>query len=81
MLDDLCLPGAIDKTRYKQVVGGHIWEIDVFHGNNEGLVVAEIELGSEDETFERPDWVLEDVSGDPRYFNTSLSKAPFKTWR
>ncbi len=80
MLDQLCLPGVIDKTRYKQELGGHVWEIDVFHGDNEGLVVAEIELRSEDETFERPDWVLEDVSHDPRYFNASLAQKSFKTW-
>jgi adenylate cyclase len=81
MLDKLCLPGVIDKTRYKQKFGGHIWEVDVFRGENDGLVVAEIELGHEDEAFERPDWVLDEVSSDPRYFNASLSKAPFKTWR
>jgi adenylate cyclase len=80
MLNDLCLPGAIEKTRYKQEFGGHIWEIDVFHGDNDGLIVAEIELEHEGEAFERPDWVLDEVSSDPRYFNASLSKAPFKTW-
>lgn len=81
MLDELCLPGVIDKTRYKQEFGGHVWEVDVFHGENDGLVVAEIELKREGEVFERPDWVLDEVSTDPRYFNASLSKAPFKTWR
>jgi adenylate cyclase len=80
MLDRLCLPGVIDKTRYKQKLGGHVWEIDVFHGDNEGLVVAEIELKHEGEAFERPDWALDEVSEDPRYFNASLSKVPFKTW-
>ncbi|MEW6438105.1 MAG: CYTH domain-containing protein [Pseudomonadota bacterium] len=80
MLDTLCLPGAIDKTRYEQNFGGHLWQIDVFHGDNEGLLVAEIELKREGERFERPDWLLEEVSHDPRYFNASLSKAPFKTW-
>jgi len=80
MLDQLCLPGAIDKTRYEQNFGGHKWQIDVFHGDNEGLVVAEIELKREGETFERPEWILEEVSNDPRYFNASLSKAPFKSW-
>jgi adenylate cyclase len=80
MLDALCLPGAIDKTRYKEKVGTHVWEIDVFYGDNEGLVVAEIELAHEGEAFERPDWVLDEVSSDPRYFNASLSKAPYKTW-
>ena len=80
MLDQLCLPGVIDKTRYEQDFGGHKWQIDVFHGDNEGLVVAEIELKREGESFERPDWLLEEVSSDPRYFNASLSQAPFKTW-
>jgi adenylate cyclase len=80
MLDQLCLPGMIDKTRYEQHVAGHKWQIDVFHGDNDGLVVAEIELSREGETFERPEWLLEEVSHDPRYFNASLSKAPFKTW-
>jgi adenylate cyclase len=80
MLDRLCLPGLIEKTRYRQEVAGHMWEIDVFHGDNAGLVVAEIELREEGEIFERPDWALREVSGDPRYFNASLSRAPFKTW-
>jgi adenylate cyclase len=80
MLDRLCLPGLIEKTRYRQEVAGHMWEIDVFHGDNAGLVVAEIELRDEGESFERPDWALREVSGDPRYFNASLSRAPFKTW-
>jgi len=80
MLDRLCLPGLIEKTRYRQEFAGHMWEIDVFHGDNAGLVVAEIELREEGESFERPDWVLREVSGDPRYFNASLSRAPFKTW-
>ena len=69
MLDHLCLPGVIDKTRYRQEVGGHTWEIDVFHGENDGLVVAEVELEREDEAFERPAVLLQEVSGDARYFN------------
>ncbi len=80
MLDHLCLPGVIDKTRYRQEVGGHTWEIDVFHGENDGLVVAEVELEREDEAFERPAWVLQEVSGDARYFNAALSQKPFKSW-
>ncbi|MGP8232599.1 MAG: CYTH domain-containing protein [Methylovirgula sp.] len=80
MLDHLCLPGVIEKTRHRQPVGAHVWEIDVFHGENEGLVLAEVELGSEDEAFERPAWVLREVSGDPRYFNAVLSQKPFKSW-
>ncbi len=80
MLDQLCLPSIIDKTRYEENVGGHKWQIDVFHGDNDGLVMAEIELRREGEAFEKPDWALQEVSEDPRYFNASLSKAPFKTW-
>jgi adenylate cyclase len=80
MLDRLCLPSLIEKTRYRQQVGAHTWEIDVFRGDNEGLVMAEIELDDEGETFERPNWVLQEVSDDPRYFNASLAGAPFKTW-
>jgi CYTH domain-containing protein len=80
MLDRLCLPGLIEKTRYRQEVGAQSWEIDIFHGDNEGLVVAEIELHDESEPFERPPWVLREVSSDPRYFNASLSRAPFKSW-
>ena len=80
MLDRLCERPLIEKTRYRQADGDHIWEIDVFNGDNDGLIVAEIELSSETETFERPDWVAEEVSGDPRYFNNNLVVNPFKNW-
>ena len=70
----LCLPKLIDKTRYEVKYGNHTWEVDVFHGENEGLVVAEIELVSEDETFETPDWIGQEVSGRPEYYNLSLAK-------
>ena len=73
----LCLPGLIDKDRHYVKYQGHIWEVDVFHGANEGLIVAEIELPSEDETFEIPEWVGEEVSGDARYYNSMLAKQPF----
>ena len=79
---DRSVPAGRDREDALQAEGRrHIWEIDVFHGDNEGLVLAEVELEREDEAFERPDWVLEEVSRDPRYFNASLSKTPFKTWR
>ena len=78
LLDNLCEKPLIDKHRHAEVNGGKTWEIDVFHGDNEGLVVAEIELGSESETFVRPDWAGEEVSSDPRYFNSNLLKNPFK---
>jgi adenylate cyclase len=80
MLDTLCKRPLIEKVRYRLPVGGHIWEIDVFEGDNAGLVVAEIELAREDEAFEKPAWVGEEVTGDPRYFNSSLVAAPYKTW-
>lgn len=80
MLADLCLPPIIDKTRYRIPHGAHCWEVDEFHGVNAGLVIAEIELGSEDESFERPDWIGEEVSGDPRYFNANLIAHPYSEW-
>ena len=80
LLDNLCEQPLIDKHRHKEVHGGKTWEIDVFHGDNEGLVVAEIELGAEDEKFEVPAWAVREVSSDPRYFNSNLLKNPYKTW-
>lgn len=80
MLDNLCEKPLIEKHRHKEVHGGKTWEIDVFHGDNEGLVVAEIELGSENEAFEHPAWLGEEVSSDPRYFNSNLLKNPYKGW-
>lgn len=76
----LCEPGIIDKTRNMVPADGHTFEVDEFHGDNEGLVLAEIELGSEDEEFERPDWLGKEVTGDGRYYNASLSKNPYKNW-
>ena len=76
----LCEPGVIDKVRNLVRRESHIWEVDVFHGSNEGLVVAEIELASEDEPFERPEWLGAEVSGDRRYYNSMLTKHPFTTW-
>ena len=73
----LCEPGVIDKVRHlvKNSDGAHVWEVDEFHGTNEGLVMAEIELSSEDESFDKPAWIGEEVTGDPRYYNSSLAKA------
>lgn len=76
----LCPQPLIDKTRYRIPVGQHTWEVDVFHGLNDGLVVAEIELASEDEAFERPDWLAEEVTHDWRYTNASLARQPFSSW-
>ncbi len=76
----MCGASRIDKTRYRIPHGGHLWEVDVFSGANEGLVVAEIELASEEEVFARPDWLGEEVSHDSRYFNSQLSRQPFSGW-
>ncbi|OAI30719.1 adenylate cyclase [Methylosinus sp. R-45379] len=80
MLDRLCERPLIEKTRYEEVFGGHFWTVDVFLGENDGLIIAEIELGSEEESFDRPGWLGREVSGDPRYFNSELSKRPFGYW-
>jgi len=76
----MCCASRIDKTRYRIPHGRHLWEVDVFSGANEGLVVAEIELASEEEVFARPDWLGEEVSHDSRYFNSQLSRQPFSGW-
>ena len=70
---------AIDKVRYLVPRGSHTWEVDVFHGANEGLILAEIELSSEDEPFEKPAWLGKEVSGDRRYYNSMLTKHPFNS--
>ena len=70
----------IDKIRYKVRQGAHIWDLDVFRGQNLGLVVAEVELTKEDETFEMPAWAGREVSGDPRYYNANLVKLPYCEW-
>jgi CYTH domain-containing protein len=80
MLDRLCERPLIEKTRYEERVGGRLWTVDVFQGENDGLILAEIELGSEEESFERPAWLEREVSDDPRYFNSELSKRPFGYW-
>jgi len=80
MLDTLCKRPLIEKVRYVLAVGAHTWEIDVFEGDNSGLVVAEIELRREDEAFERPEWVGDEVTDDPRYFNSNLVANPYRAW-
>ena len=80
MLEKLCQKPVIDKTRYIINHENHTWEVDVFYGDNEGLVVAEVELSSEDEHINLPIWVKEEVSHDDRYFNSNLMKLPFKDW-
>lgn len=76
----LCEPGMIDKTRYLVRSGKHVFEVDEFYGENEGLVVAEVELDSEEEAYEKPDFVGEEVTGDVRYYNSFLMKFPYKSW-
>ena len=76
----LCEPGSIDKMRYLVKSGSHTFEVDEFYGDNEGLVMAEVELGSEDEPFEKPDFIGKEVTGDRRYYNAHLVKHPFCTW-
>jgi len=80
MLNDLCEKPLIDKVRHIVIHAGKTWEIDEFSGDNEGLIVAEIELTSEDETFELPLWADEDISHDTRYYNVCLVKHPYKDW-
>ncbi len=80
MLARLCIGHAVEKTRYHVRHAGHLWEVDIFSGDNEGLAVAEIELAHEDEPFERPDWVGAEVSSDPRYYNVYLADHPYRSW-
>ena len=80
LLNTLCEGPLIEKIRYHVRHGNHLWEVDVFSGDNEGLVVAEIELASAEEAFEKPDWLGEEVSNDKRYYNVCLVKHPYKDW-
>ena len=77
----LCGPGVIDKTRYLVPCGGHVFEVDEFYGSNQGLILAEIELEEEQEAFQKPLWLSEEVTGDPRYYNSMLMKCPFTEWK
>lgn len=80
MLAELCERPLIEKVRYELAWGGHTWEIDVFEGENAGLIVAEIELADAEEAFERPPWLGEEVSDDPRYYNVCLIHHPYSQW-
>lgn len=80
-LIQLCEKGVIDKIRYEVRSGNHVFEVDEFFGDNEGLVIAEVELKSEDETFEKPDWLGSEVTNDEHYYNAFLSQHPYKTWK
>jgi adenylate cyclase len=80
MLNELCEGPLIEKYRHEVRIGEHVWEIDEFLGDNAGLIVAEIELADENEAFERPDWLGEEVTADERYYNFNLAKRPYTTW-
>lgn len=81
MLLKMCEQGIIEKTRYEVKVKNHIFEVDEFLGRNEGLTVAEIELSSENESFEKPAWLGKEVTGDLKYYNSQLSRVPYKNWK
>ena len=81
MLERVAIRPIIEKTRHEVRIGAHLWEIDEFRGDNAGLVVAEIELGSVDEPFEKSDWAGEEVSQDRRYFNSNLIVNPYTSWK
>ena len=76
----LCVGGLVDKRRHLVRHAGHLWEVDEFLGDNAGLVVAEIELDHADEAFERPDWLGDEVTDDPRYYNLALASRPYGLW-
>ena len=80
MLDNLCEKPIIEKNRYKLEAGTLTWEVDEFFGENQGLKIAEIELQSEDQTFDKPEWVTKEVTEDPRYYNANLIKNPYSSW-
>jgi len=76
----LCGPGVVEKTRHIIKAGKHLFEVDEFHGENEGLIIAEIELSSADEQFNKPSWLGKEVTSESKYYNSSLSRKPFKNW-
>jgi len=76
----ICEPGVIDKTRFLIEAGEHTYEVDEFYGENEGLTVAEVELNSEDETFNKPEWLGQEVTGNVKYYNSMLMKNPYIKW-
>ena len=78
---EFCEKGVIDKLRFEINIGKHIFEVDEFFGDNEGLVIAEVELQTEEETFTKPDWLGEEVTGNIKYYNSQLSKQPYNTWK
>lgn len=81
MLAELCSGPVIDKTRYFVEHCGHTWEIDIFHGDNDGLIVAEVEMQSENESVDIPAWAVKEVTGEAKYYNAHLLNNPFKNWK
>jgi len=81
MLEELCNGDVIKKKRYLFPYEGHLWEIDIFEGSNEGLIIAEIELSDENETFTKPEWITKEVSYDPKYRNSNLITYPYVEWK
>ena len=77
----LCEDGVIDKIRYEIPFGKHLYEVDIFEGDNTGLIIAEIELNEENESFEKPNWLGDEVTGDERYYNAFLSNSSYKNWK
>jgi len=77
----LCEEGVIDKIRYEIPFGKHLYEVDIFEGDNTGLIIAEIELNEENESFEKPNWLGDEVTGDERYYNAFLSNSSYKNWK
>ena len=81
LLEHICEQPTLSKHRTKIIIGDCCWEVDEFHGTNKGLVIAEVELETEEQSFEKPDWIGEDVSDDPRYLNINLIQNPFQNWK
>ena len=81
LLEHVCEQPTLSKHRTKITIGDCCWEVDEFHGPNKGLVIAEVELETEEQSFEKPDWIGEDVSDDPRYLNINLIQNPFQNWK
>jgi adenylate cyclase len=80
MLRELSVSTPIDKTRYQVRCGDHVWDLDLFHGENAGLIMAEVELERPDEPFEMPTWAGQEVSADLRYYNVNLAQTPYTRW-
>jgi len=80
IIDQLCEKNVIEKTRYLLNFSGHTWEIDIFEGNNKGLVIAEVELDNEMECLDIPEWITKEVTGEQKYYNSSLSRYPYSQW-